>query len=646
MLRVTLRGCLGCLVLSSLSSPARSAETTGLEVVAKGLTVVHGAVNGALIERSGKLLAVYGDPRDHPRPVEMVLFTHHRRDVAWAGRPLVRSGARAVVPEAEIALFSEVQTFWSTFHRDRFHDYAQRTTKVLAEPMSVASSVRGGQTLTWEGLPIRILDTPGYTRGSVSYLVELDGRRIAFTGDLIYGDGKLLDLYSFQDAIPEARIDAYHGYGARLGELVASLRKVATERPDVLVPARGPVIRNPIAAVDTLIRRVQALYANYLSIDAHRYYSTKELFQVKAQRVLGPDASFELMPEAEKRSELPGWIVPIDNSRLILSSDRTGFLVDCGSQHIIDTLDQLRASGRLTTIDHVFVTHYHDDHTDQVAKLARISNATVHASLENRDVLENPAAYRLPCLTTNPVHVSGRTASGSRWRWKEFEMALFYFPGQTLHHDALLVRKAGEEPVFFIGDSFTPSGIDDYCVPNRNFLHEGTGFLYCLDLIKRVAPRAWLINQHVRPAFRFSTAQLDQMTQTLERRRKLLRNLFPWDDPNYGLDESWARFHPYAQAVRPGSTFRCSLRIMNHSAVEQTFTLNLHLPEGWVLQSMTPAPIRILPVEEGAVEMTISVPGKAPAGTHILTADLRWGDLDLREWTEAMVELKSEGAPR
>ena len=647
MLRVTLRGCLGCLVLSSsLSSPARSAETTGLEVVARGLTVVHGAVNGALIERSGKLLAVYGDPRDHPRPVEMVLFTHHRRDVVWAGCPLVRSGARAVVPEAEIALFSGVQTFWSAFHRERFHDYAQRTTKVLAEPMPVASSVRGGQTLLWEGLPIRVLDTPGYTRGSVSYLVDLDGQRIAFTGDLIYGDGKILDLYSFQDAIPEARIGAYHGYGARLGDLVASLRKVATERPDVLVPARGPVIRNPNGAVDTLIRRVQALYANYLSIDAHRYYSTKELFQVKARRVLGPDASFELMPEAEKRSELPGWIVPIDNSRLILSSDRTGFLVDCGSQHIIDTLDQLRASGRLTTIDHVFVTHYHDDHTDQVAKLACTFNATVHASLENRDVLENPAAYRLPCLTTNPVHISGRTASGARWRWKEFEMALFYFPGQTLHHDALLVRRAGEEPVFFIGDSFTPSGIDDYCVPNRNFLHEGTGFLYCLDLIKRVAPRAWLINQHVRPAFRFSTAQLDQMTRTLERRRELLQSLFPWDDPNFGLDESWSRFHPYAQAVRPGSTFRCSLRIMNHSAVEQTFTLNLHLPEGWVLQSMTPAPIRILPVEEGAVEMAISVPGKAPAGTHILTADLRWGDLELREWTEAMVELKSDGVPR
>ncbi len=409
------------LLLGSLlahDAQIRATEPPRTRPIVPGLTVVAGPVNGVLIDRGGKRLAVYGDPSDHPAAVDTVLFTHHRRDVVWAGRGLVRAGARAVVPAAEFSQFSEVQRFWSAFERERFHDYSQRTTKVLAEPMPVSGTVRGGQVFTWEGLPIRVLDTPGYTRGSVTYLVELEGRRVAFTGDLILGDGKLLDLYSFQDAIPEAKVDGYHGYGARLGDLVASLRKVAAERPDMIVPARGPVIQNPKEAIDTLIRRVQFLYANYLAIDAHRYYSTTALFQLKARRVLGADARLELMSEAETRSDLPAWIVPIDNSRLILSSDRTGFLVDCGSQHIIDTLGHLRAAGRLTTIDHVFVTHYHDDHTDQVDRLARMYGATVHASLENRDVLEDPAAYRLPCLTMNPLHVSGRAASGSRWKWK------------------------------------------------------------------------------------------------------------------------------------------------------------------------------------------------------------------------------------
>ena len=59
------------------------------------------------------------------------------------------------------------------------------------------------------------------------------------------------------------------------------------------------------------------------------------------------------------------------------------------------------------------------------------------------DVLARPEDFRLPCLTTHPIHVSARLSEEATWRWKEFELAAFYFPGQTLYHQALLVRKAG-----------------------------------------------------------------------------------------------------------------------------------------------------------------------------------------------------------
>ena len=617
-----------------------------LEEVVKDLQVVHGAVNGALLQRGGKTLAFYGDPRENRAAADMVLFTHHRRDVVWAGRTLVASGAQAVVPKAELAEFSEVHKFWSEFERKRFHDYAQQTTKVLGEPIPVTKSVQEGDILSWEGLPIRVLDTPGYTRGAVSYLVELDGQQIAFTGDLIYGDGRILDLYSLQDAIPEAKIGGYHGYAARLGDLITSLRKVAAERPALIVPSRGPIIRNPSETIETLIARIQAVYANYLSIDALRWYFHDEHILAKARRVLGADATVKWMPMAETIRELPPWIVPIANARLILSADKAGFLVDCGSQQIIDQLEKLRAAGKLASIEHVFVTHYHDDHTDQVAKLVQMSGATVHASRENWDILEHPSAYRLPCLTGNPIEVSGRAASGAHWKWKEFDMTLYYFPGQTLYHDALLVKKEGGEQMFFIGDSFTPSGIDDYCLLNRNFLQEGMGYLYCLDLVERAAPDSLLINQHVEPAFRFSSAQRQQMRQTLRQRVELLRQLLPWDDPNFGLDEGWARFYPYACTVRPGESTTFSLRIMNHSPAEQTFEVKPHLPPGWTLGCLSPAPIRIPARQEGAIALTINAPDNAPADTHLLTADLRWGDWEFREWTEAMVTLTNEDSAR
>ena len=210
----------------------------------------------------GKVL-VYGDAGDRIKAVPYVLFTEARRDVVWAGAPLVSRGAAAVVPERERALFEDPGAFWAAYETQRFHDYSQVNTKVLREPMRVSRAVHGGEVLDLDGVRVEVIDTPGYTRGAVSYLMETGGKRIACTGDLIYGDGQLFDLSSLQDAIPEAKARGYHGYAARAGELIASLRTIAARKPDVLVPARGPLIENPQQAINLLIARLQALMASH-----------------------------------------------------------------------------------------------------------------------------------------------------------------------------------------------------------------------------------------------------------------------------------------------------------------------------------------------------------------------------------------------
>jgi hypothetical protein len=334
---------------------------------------------------------------------------------------------------------------------------------------------------------------------------------------------------------------------------------------------------------------------------------------------------------------LPPWIVAIDNARLIIAADKSGLLVDCGSQHILEEVKKLQAAGAVSSVEQIFVTHYHDDHTDQVALAARELGAVVSASEFNRDILENPGAYRVPCLTMNPLQVTRLVQSGTKWRWKEFEMTLDYFPGQTLYHDALLVKKDTGEQYFFIGDSFTPSGIDDYCLLNRNLLHPHTGFRYCLEHVKQCAPDAMLINQHVGPAFRFTGTQLDAMREVLEKRVELLRALVPWDDPNFAVDESWARFHPYASTLARGASATFTLRIMNHSPQTHTFTVTPHAPPGWTLSTPSPLAVQIPAQQEGTVTISCAAPADAKEGIQIITADLAWNEWDLREWTEAML---------
>jgi len=618
-------------VLLLIASMGRADET-----LPPGFRFVSGSANGAFIERNGRVLAVYGDPSGSQPQPDTLLLTHARRDVTWAARSLAQRGAKVVAPEKEADLLMHPEKFWAELREKRFHDYAQQSTKVPVEPISVSRTVKAGDTFSWADLSVRVLDTPGYTRGAVSYVVELGGKKVAFTGDLIRDDGKLQDLFSLQDAIREAKVGGYHGWAGRLGELVASLDRIAAEKPDLLVPVRGLVIHDPSAAISRLQRRIRAAYSNYLSIDALRWYFKDDHIRAKARRVMGPEARVEWMPMAETLA-LPAAIIPISNSRLILADDRSGFLVDCGGAGIIAELRTLRAAGKLMSVEHVFVTHYHDDHTDALPTLVKEFGAKVHACGSLVDLIERPGDYRLPCLTKNPTTVTAKHRDRDIWKWKEYQMTIFDYPGQTLHHNALLVERKGGWSACFVGDSFTPSGIDDYCLQNRNLLHEGQGFFRCLDQLEGLPAGCFLLNQHVEPAFRFSSAQVIQMRETLRRRIVLLAELFPFDDPNYGLDEGWAAMHPYWTTLRPGESAKLALRITNHSPRERTFRASVHTPSGLQCSDVNPA--RIAAHAEGRLEMTVEVPRSIRAGLHVLTTDVGWDGAELREWAEAIIEV-------
>lgn len=610
-------------------------EVMAVEKLATDVSLVRGPVNGVLIQRGGEILAVYGDPRPKPAAVHQVLFTHHRRDTAWAGQGLVNRGATAVGPADEKALFEDVAAFWEQYRTKRFHDYSNQSSRILTAPIHLSRTVRGGDVVDWRGLSIEVLDTPGYTRGSVSYLFEADGKRIACVGDLIYGDGQILDLYSLQDKIPEAAEDGYHGYAARAGQVIASLRKIAARKPDLLIPARGPVITDPKGAIERLTQRLQRVFASHFAIDALRWYRGDDKLRIMARRILG-DAPVVWMPIATTVQEkLPEWMIPITNSRLIVSQTGAAFLVDCGNRQVVEMVRKMKREGAIKQLDGIYITHYHDDHTDMAQLLADEFNCPVYMSDRMRDILEHPEAYRMPCETPNAIHRIRAMRQGETQRWNEFTFTYSYFPGQTLYHGGLLAKKDNGGSILFVGDSFTPTGMDDYCLLNRNFVGPEEGFSNCLRDIKKLSGDYMLVNQHVPPAFRFSTEQLDTMLTNFQKRRSSVKDLVPWNDPNFGLDEQWARFYPYTAEVKPGQQAELKLVIRNHSADRQEFRVSAHGPTGWRTLASEQR-VSIGGHEEAPVVIRFTVPHKAK-GLSIITADVSFGPWVLKEWAEAMM---------
>ncbi len=599
------------------------------------IRLLSGPVNGAAITRDNTNLVFYGDPNGELAAAEKVLFTHHRRDVVWAGRTLAEQGAKVVAPVVESIYFDGAEEFWERFQTERFHDYAQQSTKILADALPIDEPARGGRAVNWRGIAIEVLDTPGYTRGSVSYLVELGGKRVAFTGDLIYSGGRIFDLYSLQDAIEETETRGYHGYAARAADVLASLRKLAAREPDILIPVRGPVIHNPTEAVETLIDRLERLFGAYFQTDALRWYWGEDNLNKRARRVLG-ERKIEWMPTATRiRQTPPRWWRKFGTSRLIVSDSGAAFLIDCGSRKIFDNILALQERGVFHALEGIFVTHFHDDHTDFVQAMAERARCPVYAGEEVRDILENPAAYHMPAMTHTPIRPVHGLQEGQTLRWREFEFGYTYYPGQAIFHGGLDVRRDNGERFFFIGDSFSPSGLDDYCLLNRHLLHPMLGHFRCLNIIEAIEDDYLLVNQHIDESFRYDEEQLTFMRKVLETKKQVISELVPWEDPNFGTDEQWARFYPYGLTAPPGQPFDLYAVVFNHLDETQPYRVTPNVPTGWRSEPAS-MEIAVAGLAEDRARFRIT-PDASFSELQIVTADVSFRGRVLREWIEAMI---------
>jgi len=626
-------------VVAVVAVSSLGVRTTLAEKLLPHVEFEAGPVNGVLIDAGNQQVAVYSKPQSSDvRPVA-VLLTHHRRDVVTAALQAIATGAMAYAPADEEALLASPEAFWEAFWTKRFHDYAQQSTKVLTEGIDGLGFVEDGQSLEFPGRSLKSVSTPGFTRGAVSYVAEIDGSTVAFTGDLIYGDGQLFDLYSFQDAIPEAKIGGYHGHASRLADLVKSLRKVAALKPDLIIPARGPVIRNPQEAIGKLIGRVEAYYRNYLSTNALNWYFKEERMTIKGRRVLGEDADVRLMPYSLYQ-DTPDWIWQNSTSRMLISDDGHGFLLDCGVQRVIDGVKELMESGLVKQVDGIFVTHYHDDHTNMVQAAAEEFDCPIYSTVEYEDILENPGAYHMPAMTHAAMKDVTGLKSGHRMKWKEFELEFQFYPGQALYHGALLVRRNGGTPVYFVGDAFSPSGMDDYCLLNRNLLHDDAGYPFCLKQIRGLGSDYWLINEHIPHVFRFSEKELDYLETNLRKRREILDELLPWDDINYGIDEQWAAFYPRGTTAKASQRVQFEVRILNHSPVTRTFKVSPRRSPGLTGLS-NPVEVTIEPRKTATVPVTAVVEKSVPLpATLAITADVESDGMQFLSWADAVIRVE------
>ena len=604
------------------------------------LYVHHGHVNTGILRDGDRALLI--DPSGtalHATlselgivDIERVLFTHHHRD-STAGFPPVTENGKNVhvgVPAKEAAWFSEVETFWNDpqyrWHLYNYHPH----NLMLANAISVTETYTEGVQFEWGPASLTVLETPGHTDGSVTYLIDVDGERFAFSGDLIYDEGQLWDLYSLQKG---QQTSDYHGFLGARDELTESFEKIREVSPKALIPTHGVVMSDPNGAIDTLLQQLAHCYDKYVAISALRHYFPK-LF-----------AEFEghagHMPIREGKPP-PEFLRHVGTTWLMISENGEAFVMDCGSPNVIKQIQQLQADGEVSEVTQFWVTHYHDDHVDAIPEFqATFPCETITDSVVAR-VITNPIGFRLPCISPSVTRVDRITGDGDSWQWNEFTMTAYHFPGQTYYHGGLLVEGRGAR-MFFAGDSFTMAGIDDYCSGNRNLLGKDAGYEKCLRRIQQLEP-THIFNCHVDPAFDFTDTEIQCMLNTLAEREECYTALFPWDHANYGMDEHWVRCYPYEQEVALGETAQLRVEITNHSSEPRTAIAQPILPSTWNME-LSPTETTIPARSDRHIDFSVPIPHYewegfvTPTSRIVIPVDITYDERPLGQFREAIFVL-------
>jgi glyoxylase-like metal-dependent hydrolase (beta-lactamase superfamily II) len=560
--------------------------------------------SGAVLDR----LAELGVDR-----VTDVLLTHHHRDQTQGLARAAAAGIRIWAPPVEEELVADVDRYW--LRRRVANDYDVRQDRFsLLEQVPIAGTVAEYRSERYGGIDVTTLPTPGHTTGSVTYLVG----DLAFSGDLLYGDGRVWSLAATQWT---------YGGVAGLAATILSCGVLAGRGPRLLLPAHGDPIADPPAALARVRRRLQELVDLRLA----------DGWEV---------AAWEREPWVEVTPHLLRNRTSFATSYALLSESGAALIVDWGYDQatgidlpteraarrpLLTSIEALKRDHGVERVETLLLTHFHDDHVAGANLLRDIEGTEVWAARDVAPVLEAPGRYDLPCLWFDPVPVDRRLEPGEPVRWHEYELTAHPLPGHTLYAAAFAFEVDGRR-VLATGDQQSGEGILNYQYRNRFRIDDYVG---SAELYRALRPDL-MITGHW-GAVEVTDAYLDRLAAAGRRLAELHRELLPLEEVDFGAEGFGARIEPYRSAVASGGSLDLDVTVLNPFGRDADATVRLVVPAGW---SAEPVAQTVPLGPHGAASVRFRVGAGQPALNARVAADLTVGDVLFGQQAEALVDVR------
>ena len=560
--------------------------------------------------------------------VDWILHTHHHRDQCQGDDLANERGIPVAVPAHERPYFDEVEVFWGSRQIYDIYDVRQ-SFFTLPTSIRVARSLEDYEAFTWGPYSFRIQPTPGHTLGSTTLVGEIDGVRVAFSGDVMMAPGAVQTLYDLQ-----------YCYGAGDAEdfLVYSLGKLQKLGIRLMCPSHGDPMRDPDRGMAELERKLRAHLL-------HRWNVKTTTADIAPRSIL---PHLVMIPGCSNT-----WIVVSDSGRALF--------VDYGSQSgtfmysfnvmfeagnrlrvLEHNLDVLRDHFGMKNVDVAMPSHYHDDHVNGLPYLQKHEGAEIWCYRNMTDILEHPHGYKLGCTFAEPVTVNRSIGQGETIRWEEFEFQVFHAPGHADYHMAMFGEIDGKR-VAFTGDEIGYFANDDTYRSNnvwRNHVHanshEVTGKLYLEHQPEISCPG------HGGP-FEITPDQWRYFHDWCMKEGQHWRDLVGGTSVEQAVYPDYVFLYPYQPPCAPGESVK--MQVWFENIFEETATLNwsLDLPEGWTAKP-SKGKIAVKPGKKGIAPFTLSIPNSYSSAyrRQAFTLDATIDGKRLGQIAEAVVDLRPD----
>jgi len=564
--------------------------------------------------------------------VEGILHTHHHRDQCQGDGRAVAQHIPIHVPAHERHLFEDAENFWR--NRRVFHLYYVRNDFfTLTRNVPVAGVLRDYETFRWGPYEFLIFPTPGHTLGAISLVGQVDGKKVAFSGDVIHSPGKVVNLYELQ-----------YQYGSTDGVdfAIFSLDKLREFGPELVCPSHGEPLPAPAVGMTELMGKLRGWYEAY-SPGASLTVENKP-FAVTPHLVCAHQATstfYALISDSGKAlfldygSASNNFFFTLNAATAV--KDRMRFV-----EH---TIPELKARYGLKSVDIVMPSHMHDDHLNGFPYLVRHYGPKVWCYENMVDVLQNPRGYNLGCILAEPIKVDRSFRHGETFKWEEFEFTVCHSPGHTEYQMAMFANIDGAR-VAFTGDAFFPSNIfGGPPVPQlrhnlifRNWVENDSHVKSIRTILEHqptlVAPG------HGKP-FLSNKEDLEDLQQRLEKQQQYFFDVIADPDCNFGLNPTWVRLYPYQLLAKASAASPLELRVRNYRKKPMHLEAGLVLPPGW---KATPETVSVdVPADgegKGGFMLTIPAGWERSRPRVALAADVMADGQYLGQIAEGVVDIE------